>query len=653
MPSRRGRTAAFLMLAALSFAMAVSSACSDAKPEAAVTTPLSTPAATATARPLPPPVAVSPEPQDIGLEDPDFTALPGAKADFGRLSGAVYQIEVPDDWNGRLVLYMHGFQGLAPKASVQPPGLRRYLIRHGYAWGASSFSSTSLIPGRAADETAALWDYFAAAYGRPAYTYATGHSMGGGATNIAAERYGDRFDGALSICGFAGQTAQAEIVNDWFFAAAYAAGVKPEEFDPNGDLAELIYGRIVPALEDPERRETFESILIGMTGGPRAFDRAGIHAEEATNWERAKILVATRIGMNAERTYTLAPGTAVSSEEFNRGVIRLADDPDRLRNFTRGNEITGELQMPMITLHTTGDWQVPIDQEQILRRQVDEAGKGDLLVQRVIRDPYHCNTTVTEWERGLEELVAWVEHGVKPAGEDVLVDDLRNAGATFTLAPRLGLPGAEAVAGAGERVTLRGNITIDGKPGDDGRFLWFLVERDGLRALCSYPGDVVRAGAYERVIASAEEAAGCGEDGSAIYAAIWEKDAVRLSGPITWRAGGGSIDVDLSFATTDAGMTGPEDTPVYGTVLGPDGSHLGPGTRIEAYIGETLCGVGSLTPVVMEFSGPDSFDVLVAGPESAPGCTRDGTVRFNVDGREVAATAINNKFGQNVDLVVE
>ena len=95
------------------------------------------------------------------LGDPAFEPLPGARADFGRLGGSVYQIEVPANWNGRLVLYMHGYGELRPTAEVSPPGIRRYLIGQGFAWGASSFSSTSLIPGRAADETAALWDYFA------------------------------------------------------------------------------------------------------------------------------------------------------------------------------------------------------------------------------------------------------------------------------------------------------------------------------------------------------------------------------------------------------------------------------------------------------------------------------------------------------------
>ena len=67
---------------------------------------------------LPPPVQVRPEPEGVTLGDPAFEPLPGARADFGRLGGSVYQIEVPAHWNGRLVLFMHGYGELAPDAEV-------------------------------------------------------------------------------------------------------------------------------------------------------------------------------------------------------------------------------------------------------------------------------------------------------------------------------------------------------------------------------------------------------------------------------------------------------------------------------------------------------------------------------------------------------
>ena len=41
-------------------------------------------------------------------ENPSFQALPGAKAYFGDYAGGMYRFEVPDGWNGALVLVMHG-----------------------------------------------------------------------------------------------------------------------------------------------------------------------------------------------------------------------------------------------------------------------------------------------------------------------------------------------------------------------------------------------------------------------------------------------------------------------------------------------------------------------------------------------------------------
>ena len=46
------------------------------------------------------------------LEDPDFAPVDGARADFGEIEGAGYRIELPEEWNGELVLWAHGFRGL-------------------------------------------------------------------------------------------------------------------------------------------------------------------------------------------------------------------------------------------------------------------------------------------------------------------------------------------------------------------------------------------------------------------------------------------------------------------------------------------------------------------------------------------------------------
>ena len=593
--------------------------------------------APAAGRPLPPPVQVRAEPEGVTLGDPAFEPLPGARADFGRLGGSVYQIEVPANWNGRLVLYMHGYGELRPTAEVSPPGIRRYLIGQGFAWGASSFSSTSQIAGRAADETAALWDYFARTYGRPSRSYVTGQSMGGAATHIAAERYGNRFDGALALCGAAGQTPAAAITADHFVAGAYVAHVTQTEFDRSSGVAALIHDRILPALRKPRLHRRFEDIMVSLTGGPRAFARAGFRLEEETNWERAELVVATGLGRNRHTAYRLGPPSPVTSRQFNRAVLRLRTNRAVRRAFIAGAEITGKLEMPLLTLHTTGDGQVPIEQARILRRRVDAAGRHRLLVQRVIRDAGHCGFTSTEWEASLEALLRWVGGGRRPKGNDVLVQHLNDLRRRFELSPRPGTPEAEAVQGARRRVRLHGRLTLDGAP-FDARFLGAVVlRRDGLITPCQLDLPLVRRGRYAITVMAGAEASGCGVPGARI--ALWTFVGDRFlytREARRWpRAGSRRVDASFSSATPE-GAVAPR-AQFGGEVFRPDGHQLAAGTRIEAYIGTTRCGVTSVRRTG-SFSG---FSLDVVGPDSIPGCARDATITFRVDGRPAPDTAVN------------
>jgi pimeloyl-ACP methyl ester carboxylesterase len=595
--------------------------------------------------PLPLPVEVRPEPEGITLADPAFEALPGATADFGRLGGAVYQIEVPDDWNGRLVLYMHGFEEFASEAQATALDFRRYLIEQGYAWGASSFSSTSLIPGRSADETAALWDYFARTHGRPTRSYATGLSMGGAASNIVAERYADRFDGALGLCGAAGQTEALMISADVFVAGAYAAGVTQTEFDASPDVGALIRDRIRPALEDPQVREEFENIALDLTGGPRRYGREGFRAEEETNWRRVALSIAAGLALN-RGTYDLGPLSDVTDEEFNRDVIRLPIREDLLAGFTEGAETTGNLQMPLLTLHSTGDGQVPIEQAQIYRQRVDDAGRGDLLVQHVIRDPGHCGFTTTEQEAGFEALVAWVEHGEKPEGTDVLIDDLRELDGTFELYPREGTPEAEAVPGFDDRVVLRGKATVDGDP-FDAEFLGARVERDSLITPC--PGvTTVTDGRYEITVMADAESSGCGaKNAQIIFWTFVEDEQLYSTEAVRWPGKGRTATFDVTFSTTAPEGAAPPTSGFVGEVYDRRGRHLARGTRVEAFVGDTRCGVASVRRTG-SFSG---FSLGVVGPDSVPECEAGATVTFRIGGKPAAETALNEPGGEtSLDL---
>jgi len=95
-------------------------------------------------------------------------------------------------------------------------------------------------------------------------------------------------------------------------------------------------------------------------------------------------------------------------------------------------ERTGRITVPLITLHETGDAWVPLSLEQSYRRRTIAAGTDHLLVQRVLRAGSHCGFDGQMREQAFDDLVAWIERGVRPAGEDVLAADLSRIGLKWT-----------------------------------------------------------------------------------------------------------------------------------------------------------------------------------------------------------------------------
>jgi len=375
------------------------------------------------------------------LSDPSFEALEGAEAFFGELGGTVYAIEMPDDWNGRLVLWAHGFRGLDPDLVVDMPPMREYLIQNGYAWAASSYSANGFVPFEGAHETAALHDFFIQEFGQPDYSYIAGGSMGGNATLLSLELFPKRYDGALAACSAMG-LGEVDFIGHYVVLGAYAAGVSQEEFDSMESIVEL-GERILPALQfNPAARALFESLVATLTGGPRPFRHEGFDEFFLRNF-----LLAAELGPllldafdNTDFVYPGDPARGVSAEDVNQKVIRIAGDPQVRNADPNLSDLTGAVPAPLLMIHTTGDGWVPISGVQAFRRLAEAAGNGDLVVQRAVRATGHCDFSDEELIRAMEDLVDWVENGVKPEGEDIL-GPLEDAGLDFTDPIREGDPG--------------------------------------------------------------------------------------------------------------------------------------------------------------------------------------------------------------------
>ncbi|MFC1886225.1 hypothetical protein ACFLZM_04135 [Thermodesulfobacteriota bacterium] len=118
-----------------------------------------------------------------------FDAMPGATAYWGVHKGAGYRIEVPEAWNGGLVLYAHGYAGTGPALSVSNPSIRTFLVENGYAWAASSYSTNRYDVKAGVKDTHALGALFNGLVGNPNRTYVMGVSMGGHVAAKIIEQY--------------------------------------------------------------------------------------------------------------------------------------------------------------------------------------------------------------------------------------------------------------------------------------------------------------------------------------------------------------------------------------------------------------------------------------------------------------------------------
>ena len=233
-------------------------------------------------------------------------------------------------------------------------------------------------------------------------------------------------------------------------------------------------------------------------------------------------------------------------------------------------------------------------------------------------------------------------------GEDLLADDLTDIGKEFTLIPRLGSPDADAVPGAAERLTLRGTITRDGQP-FDGQLFSVMVRKDGLSRSCSYFAVSVSQGSYEVLVAADAEAAGCGAPGAQLFLNAGGSASQELA---DWPEDGSELQFDASLSSADPRGVQRSLRFFFGSVFDSSGETMPPGTVIEAYIGETLCGLSSLPRVVTGPASSPPYSIAVVGPESMPNCATGEEITFRIDGQLVEQTVLNDLVVQELNLTL-
>lgn len=393
--------------------------------------------------------------------DITLAAFPEASAFYGLYEGvqgpAIYTAEMPDTWNGGLIMYTHGYRdGLELQKSVPDAAWRTTVLGAGYAWAASSYSANYYDVRAAIEDTNKLalevMDYieadFGLAYPKPVQTLISGYSLGGHAAAAAVERenmertaYKVDYRGALPFCQ--AEQNQFQWLGDYTRVIQELSGIgdiAPEDYQANlpSMLVALFKtdGAAVtwePANQNGERAK---QIAMKLTGGERPiFYNFGF---PSTNLQFAVLgtggrggdvdgILAGNVYDNSDRVYRWTDGETMTVEEqlFNEAIDRFSADEDAnpLRNdgVRWLPQVKGDFNVPVLTLHTLGDFYVPFRHQQLYRQGAIEHGAEDLLVQRAIRAPGHCDFSGSEISTALINWLAWVNKiGPKPDGDEVL-----------------------------------------------------------------------------------------------------------------------------------------------------------------------------------------------------------------------------------------
>lgn len=375
-------------------------------------------------------------------------------------NGATWRAEVPADWNGKLVLFAHGFRGgtdnpawdkgFAPTAAE--------LIKRGYAVASSSYSETGWALETAAQDQLDTMAAFEKQFGEVDRVIAVGRSMGGLVTSMMAEIPGAGIDGAVSTCGLVGGGVA---LNNYQLDAAHAAAAlllpgrdirltgftAPEQSDAT--IASL-KAALQEATESAEGRARI-ALVAALLNTPTELDDVDVTDLEALAAAQAKLVLDT-LPTVIERRHTIV-NAAGGDSGWTSGVdyaklLRSSDqrkqvehmyglsgldlsadlasitanaditpDENGLEWMLRTSTPTGELQVPLLATHTLVDLLAPVEYQEEYAETVRRAGERSLFRQTFVDREGHCSFTVAELAVGEEDVAARVDRPRVDPGE--------------------------------------------------------------------------------------------------------------------------------------------------------------------------------------------------------------------------------------------
>jgi pimeloyl-ACP methyl ester carboxylesterase len=376
--------------------------------------------------------------------------------------GAAYLMEVPPNWNGTLFLYSHGYvaPGSAnPALDVGDPATGAYMLAQGFALAGSSYATTGWAIHEALDDQIAVLDLFDSMFGHPTTTIAWGHSLGGIITAGLIQRNPKRFSAAQPMCGvLSGGVATWNTALDGAFAFAtlVAPGAGLQLVNITNPDANLARAEEVLAAEQATPQGRARIALAADLGDlPGWFDpispepsRTDFASQEANQflWDEQidfPFVFALRAELEARAGGNVSWNTGVDyrkqfEKSINRDEVRalyqtaglsLEGDLDALNDaarikadpsavdYLKQNIIfNGQIDIPVLTMHTKGDGLVVVENESAYKDVVDRVDDNRRLLRQTFVDRAgHCTFTPAETIAAVNTLLERLETGHWPS----------------------------------------------------------------------------------------------------------------------------------------------------------------------------------------------------------------------------------------------
>jgi hypothetical protein len=100
---------------------------------------------------------------------------------------------------------------------------------------------------------------------------------------------------------------------------------------------------------------------------------------------------------------------------LNRGVERYSGDPKAAQYLMQFFTPTGNLQRPLLEVHTIYDRLIPAFTDEWYSNQVMRQGHEDNFVLQYVEENGHCAFTPAQQATAFDELLSWLHEGKRPA----------------------------------------------------------------------------------------------------------------------------------------------------------------------------------------------------------------------------------------------